>query len=221
MSGCPFHNSTAATPSIMEALKSSTSARHDAAEGHQFQKSLVKGELPREQYAAYLGQLLHVHRTLESLLRNHASSTPAIAAVVKSVQYQEPYLLEDLAFYGLDPARIEPLPATKALAEEMQRVARECPAALLGYHYVMEGSNNGNKFIARALAQAYRLPAGKGLKYLDPYGDQQRPFWMQFKTDMDAQSFTADERQRMLAAADSMFAAIGAISTELAVPVAA
>lgn len=222
MSGCPFHNhGSQAMPSVMEVLKMSTQALHDAAEGHRFQQSLVKGEVSREQYSAYLGQLLLVHRELESLLRTHAGAVPAIAKVVKPVQYQEPYLLEDLRFYSVDATTITALPATDALVREIRESAARDPLSLLGFHYVMEGSNNGNKFIAKALGRSLGLNGIEGMKYLDPYGDQQRPLWMAFKDDMNACGFTPGQMRTLAEAAMKMFRGIGAISAEMSSLVAA
>lgn len=212
---CPF-NHAAGMPTIMEVLKTSTASLHDAAEGHQFQRSLVKGDLTREQFASYLAQLLLVHRALEAELRRHAPTTPAIARVIKPYQFQEPYLLEDLAFYGVDPSRAEPLPATSAIVEEVRRASGADPLSLLGYHYVLEGSNNGNVFIARALAKSFGLTGNEGLRYLNPYGDQQRPYWAAFKDDMNACGFSPVQMKTLATAAMSMFKAIGAISSEMA-----
>lgn len=222
MSGCPFHNNGSdAMPTVMEVLKTSTQTLHDAAEGHRFQQSLVKGEVSRDQYAAYLGQLLLVHRELESQLKAHATNVPAIAKVVKPAQYQEPYLLEDLRFYGTDINTITALPATAALIADIRASAARDPLSLLGYHYVMEGSNNGNKFIAKALGRTLDLSGTGGLKYLDPYGDQQRPLWMAFKDDMNACGFNPHQMRTLAEAAQRMFQGIGAISAEMGSLVAA
>ncbi|MFM9957088.1 MAG: biliverdin-producing heme oxygenase [Phycisphaerales bacterium] len=216
MSGCPFHKpGSDAMPSVMEVLKTSTQSMHDAAEGHAFQQSLVRGEVTREQYAVYLGQLLLVHRALEGELRRHAVALPAIARVVKPEQYQEPYLLEDLAFYGLDVARIVPLASTMALVDEIMSASGRDPLSLLGYHYVMEGSNNGNKFIARAVAKSFGISGHAGLRYLDPYGDQQRVLWTAFKNNMNACGFSPAEMMTLAVAAQGMFRGIGAISAEM------
>jgi len=93
------------------------------------------------------------------------------------------------------------------------RIAASDELALLGMRYVLEGSNNGNRFIARAIRAG--LP-GAPTRYLDPYGEAQRPRWVQFKADMDAVGFEAGQQDRIVAAAQEMFAAIGALSRELA-----
>lgn len=212
---CPFHHANG-MPTIMEVLKTSTASLHDAAEGHQFQRSLVKGDLSREQYGAYLAQLLFIHRALEAELRRHAASTPAIARVVKPYQFQEPYLIEDLAFYGVDAAGVQPLPATASIVNEILNASERDPVSLLGYHYVLEGSNNGNVFIAKALGKAFGLTGVQGLKYLNPYGDQQRAYWAAFKDDMNACGFSPAQMKTLATAAMSMFKAIGEVSSEMA-----
>ena len=74
----------------------------------------------------------------------------------------------------------------------MDRLASEQPMALLGILYVLEGSTNGSKFIARKVRPAYELPAtGEGSAYLDPYGDVQPARWQEFKAAMDALNLPA------------------------------
>lgn len=200
--------------SVMLLLKESTAAQHDAAENHPFQRALVEGRLERTAYAENLAQLFLAHRALERRLRESAETLPAIGAVVTEEQYQEPYLREDLAFFGIDPESIEATPATRALVE---RIEQASPVELLGMHYVLEGSNNGGRYIAKKVRAAYDLEEDKpGTRYLDPYGKAQREKWMAFKATMDEQSFSAEEREKMVAAAQGMFDSIAAIGADLA-----
>ena len=135
--------------------------------------------------------------------------------MVRDYQYQIPYLLEDLEFFGVDPVGIEPLPATRRFAT-MVAAGRDDPLLLLGLHYVLEGSNNGGRFIARHVARAYELAPGAGLRYLDPYGDQQRGSWMAFRDDMGSVDFTPDESTRLVAAAKQMYQAVAELADDLA-----
>ena len=80
---------------------------------------------------------------------------------------------------------------------------------------VLEGSNNGNRFIARNIQRAYELGPAGGVAFLDPYGETQRPKWQEYKNAMGRLPLSAAEHDAMLAAAQAMFRAIGAISTEL------
>lgn len=205
--------------SIGDRLRTETRDLHDAAEQHPFQRALFKGTLPREQYVANLGQLYLVHRALEARIRERMSDTPALAGVVREYQFQEPYLAEDLSHFGVDPSSIQPVPATRALIETIERQGCESPVALLGHHYVLEGSNNGSRYIARNVSRAYGLPmGGSGLRYLDPYGEEQPAKWMEFKTDLLALSLTDREQDIVVGAAREMFAAIAAIGGELFEP---
>ena len=204
-----------ADSATMQILRSSTRAEHDRAEHHDFQRALVKGELSRERYAAWLGQMYLIHDALETALRESADVHESVRSVVRDYQYQVPYLLEDLDFLDVDSGSVEPLPAT---ARFISRVAAgyDDPIFLLGLHYVLEGSNNGSRYIARQVAATYELSPGPGLRYLDPYGDRQREYWLAFKDDMTAAQFSESENERLVAAAKQMYRTVAELSTDLA-----
>lgn len=203
------------TRPIMFELKESTQNLHDQTEHGNFNKELVNGRLPLTQFVESLAQFYLIHRALETQLRSHLPHSPAMAAVVLEYQFQEPYLLNDLAYFGRNCETIQPLPATNEFIARIDAAAAECPAALLGMHYVFEGSNNGSKFIARAIRRAYNLTDGNGTQYLDPYGDQQRDYWQAFKDAMNAQDFADAERHAIVRAASETFAAVMRLHREL------
>jgi heme oxygenase len=203
------------TPTIMLELKTSTQALHDATEDGSFNAQLVKGALPKDRFIDSLEQLFLVHGALERQLKANHVKIPAIGKVVRDYQYQEPYLRQDLEFFGRNIANIKPLPATARFIQKIEDIAATRPVALLGLQYVLEGSNNGSKFIAKAVSRAYQLADGKGLSYLDPYGDKQRERWQAFKDDMNAVSFTQDERAAIVDAACKMFEGMIALHKDL------
>jgi heme oxygenase len=203
------------TPSAMHQLREATRSEHDRAESHTFQQALVRGDLSRTAYATWLGQMYLIHHSLESALREAAASHERVRNVVHEYQYQVQYLLEDLTFLGVDPATIESLSATQRFAAFVAK-AKEDPLVLLGLHYVVEGSNNGSRYIARHVARAYDLEPGPGLRYLDPYGDQQREYWTAFKNDMGSESFTDNETGRLIEAAKQMYRTVADLSDDLA-----
>ncbi len=198
--------------SVMARLRGETGERHAAAERQDLQRRMVRGEISRDEYTTWLGQLLLVHRALERELRACAGD-PRFAAV-KDEQYSEPHLLADLAYLGADAAAIRPLENTAALVATIERTARTSPVGLLGHHYVLEGSNNGNRFIAERLRKTLGL-AGGGLRYLDPYGEEQRAKWAQFKAEMNSLPFSGGDADSMVAAAQEMFDRVAGISREL------
>jgi len=201
--------------SIMLRLKESTQSLHDATEDGTFNQELVKGNLPRDRYVEMLAQLFLIHRALEGHLRRHAASVPAFGSVLRDYQYQEPYLLADLVFFGRDTGTIETLPATKRLVNRIDEIAAREPAGLLGMHYVFEGSNNGSKFISKAVRRAYQLANGDGTRYLDPYGDHQRGYWQRFKDDMNAVEFTPAQRDAIVQTAGETFEGVMKLHGEL------
>ncbi len=204
-------------PSIMARLRESTAAHHDQTESHPFPQDLVAGKLPLAGYVNYLAQMFLIHKPLESALAQWRDSSPHAPAtrLVDSEQFKTPCLLNDLAWFSVDPASIVPAPATRRLMADVDRRAGSRPVSLLGMHYVLEGSTNGGKFIARAAQKAYGLATGAGTNYLDPYRDTQRQRWLQFKSAMDAAEFSAHDADEMADAAAAMFIAIGAIFDDL------
>ncbi len=207
------------TTSLMGRLKATTQTLHDLAENRELQRRLVKGALAREQYVAYLAQLYLVHRGLEQRIRE--AGGPAFEAVLRDYHWRDARLRADLEYFGTVPDGTEPSAATRALLQRIDELAEQQPVALLGMLYVMEGSTNGSKFIARALRKAYGLNDGSGVSYLDPHGDLQKERWVAFKQDMDAVDFSPDEQDAIIDAAKAMFCAIIDLSDELLEPVAA
>ncbi len=201
---------------IMTRLREETAQLHSDTEQGRFQGMLMAGKLPLDAYVASLEQLLLVHRALEAHLQRHAALDTNIKHVLRDYQYQEPYLLEDLAHFGRKTDEIKPLPATEAFIREIDRFATSCPIALLGAHYVFEGSNNGGKYIAKGLSRVYDLNDGKGLKYLDPYGDNQKAYWQEFKSSMEATNLSDDDQNAIVKAAKDTFGAILRIHNALA-----
>jgi heme oxygenase len=210
---------TTAADSIMLHLREATADLHSSAEKSAFQQMLVSGRVSREHYARFLAQMMHVHRALDGALRTARSrgdrAAASINAVVRDVQFQEPYLAEDLAFLGVTvPA--EPSRATREIVSSIEDAARRDPVSLLGFHYVLEGANNGNRFIAKPVARMLGVAPGQpGTRYLDPYGEAQRELWSRFKADMDSVTFDATERDSITRAALAMFHAVERVGAEV------
>ena len=98
--------------------------------------------------------------------------------------------------------------------ERIDEMAASEPVGLLGMHYVFEGSNNGSKYIAKAVRRSYQLD-GDGTRYLDPYGENQRAYWQQFKDDMNSIEFSPAETEALLRAAGETFEGVMQLHKEL------
>lgn len=199
----------------MPRLRESTAELHESVEKHPFQVSLMAGTLSRQAFAEFLGQMWMVHRFLEAQLRVHRGTVPAMEAVVHDYQFKEKHLVADLSFFGFELESVQATPATVRLFETIKNLSEQAPFALLGMHYVLEGSTNGGKFVAKRVSAAFGLVGPDGLRYLDPYGDQQRGHWQTFKQSMDAQDFNPEQQEMLVAAAKTMFSSIGAICEDL------
>jgi heme oxygenase len=202
----------------MQRLKEGTADLHAQAEGHPFQTSLVRGQASAPDYHRWLAQMLGVHETLEHALVALRASHPDWAPILRDDLFQADRLRADLQHHGAEAALRATLPAAAAFRAWIERMRVDNPVALLGVLYVLEGSKNGNRFIARALrrrAGVEEEAQSPGYAYLDPHGETQRPLWLEFRHAMDALTFTPAEADAILAAARETFAAVTRISEDL------
>jgi len=92
------------------------------------------------------------------------------------------------------------------------------PVALLGPLYVLEGSTNGGRFLARVLERSLQIEDRAGLAYMDPYLDRQPEMWAEFKRLADEVQLTPDQRDAVTEAARDTFRAIAEISDSVLPP---
>ncbi|MDX1972190.1 MAG: biliverdin-producing heme oxygenase [Candidatus Sumerlaeia bacterium] len=200
------------TPSgPMQRLKEETWDMHQMAEGQALEQNLIKGTLPKEKYVENIGQRYLIHSRIDSLLKKARIADPRVANIVDDTQFHSESARKDLQFFGIDPLEVEPNEATSAFLDVIQAAFEEAPINLLGIHYVMEGSTNGARFIAKAIRKAYDLEGTAGTYLLDPYGEQQRPNWMRFVQTANAQQYSDAEVTRMVHYARETFRHITAI----------
>jgi len=201
----------------MTALKEATHDQHTRAERHDIQSALVRGELPVESYCQYLIQLRYVHGVLESSLAATAKSNDKVAKVVRESQFRLPAIDEDLAYFNATETDAPMTDATAVLCAKIEDAAANTSTGLLGFHYVLEGSTNGGRFIARAILGVYQCePGGPGTKYLDPYGENHQAEWGRFREDMESLDLTGEETEQVIDAAGDLFDGITAIMDSLA-----
>ncbi len=199
------------TNTIMSRLREETRELHSHAESRPLQQQIARGDVDRDRFAAYLGQLYLVHQKLESALQNAASGNPAIGKLATVDRMRVPDLESDLRFYRLDPNDLEPGAAAIEFHDAIDRMNAEDPVALLGSLYVLEGSTNGGKFLARVLRREWNLDE-EGLSYFDPYGNEQPQRWAAFKSDMEDMGFDTDQQNAIVDAAHLTFKAIADVS---------
>lgn len=200
---------------VMRRLAHATGEPHRVLTLHPLSRDLAAGLLPRGTYVAWLSQLFFIHRALEWHLGRLRSVVPPLAAVVRDHYFHTPALASDLACFGIGLPRLAPLASTSVLIELIDGLAVRAPLALLGLAYVLEQRKNGGRQIAKRARLAYRLRAGFGVAYLDPYGEAQRQRWLDFSVDMEAMGFEPDEIVVIADAARLMFQSLTAILDEI------
>jgi len=203
------------TTSLTQQLREHTAQHHKNAEGRALEQALASGRLPRELFVGMLSQRYVIHRTLEKHLATLGKTAPEVAPLIDSEQFLAPHAEADLRHFGVDVASIKPLKATERLCAQVNEVAAKNPVALVGVHYVFEGSKNGARYLCRVVRHAYGLNGAEGTRYMDPHGERQRPLWEQFKQRLDQLPLEKAQTDDIVAAAASTFDGIGAIDDEL------
>lgn len=224
------HGPTTAAPSaagpsgadprpIGQRLKEDCWDLHQLAEHGDIPRRMATGTIDRPTYARLLAHSLPAHRALDRAIAAHRHEVPLLHELVDDAQLMAPRIEDDLRELGLDPAAQPSSPAASALIGRIDSARRHNPIELFGLHYVREGANNGNRFIAARLRAAWGIPQSSpgGLRSLDPYGESQRPRWAAFKARLDALDPTLSEAQKhsIVAAARDMFTAITELHREL------
>jgi heme oxygenase len=206
-----FRLNTTTMPTIMQRLRAETAEHHARAEGKDLQRAMVTGRITRARYASWLQQMLLVHQALERAI-DRARTECLHLGVVDAHQVHSERIAADLRHHGWDGR--EPA-ATAATSRLIGRIDAADGPTLLGMHYVLEGSMNGNRYIAMSLRKALGLVPGQGDRYLDPYGEQQRARWAAWKEAVDAQEWSPSAADSAVAGAKVMFDGVADISEGL------
>jgi heme oxygenase len=203
------------TTTVMELLRDSTSDMHNSAEANEFQHKLSAAKVQKDELGRYLQQLYLIHQSISNLIEQSKTNNDALRHVVRDYHSDLTCIVNDIEYLGQKPELATPLKATADLVASMIETSKNQTAALLGYLYVLEGSTNGAKFLAKALRNGLELPVDAGASYFDRYGDKQRERWNEFKQAMNEVEFTEDERAKLVSTAAETFQTFGKIGDEL------
>jgi heme oxygenase (biliverdin-producing, ferredoxin) len=209
----PLEKSQSIEESLSAKLKRTTAELHTRAEQSPTMRELAQGKMSREGFTAHLGQLYLLHDGLERRLALLLSSEHRMGHVVKTEQFQTDKARADLEYFGASHETIEASAALSTFLSGLETVAQDRPWALLGMHYVLEGSKNGGRFLARVVRKAYELEVGNGDRYLDPYGESQPATWGTFKTALDSLELSEVESEDVLYGAEKLFELMIALGT--------
>jgi heme oxygenase (biliverdin-IX-beta and delta-forming) len=200
-------------------LKSTTRAMHDDAEGHAFHAELFAPATARACHVRMMGQNLTLQQTFEPLL--FGSKHPVIASLVRPHHARLELLKDDLAALGATAEDLEPLPATRAMADFFRICGEGDSPALLGAFYVIEGATNGGTIIAMRVKQLLNLPDDRGTQFMNPHGQQTAPRWREWKAIVDAADIDDNARTLILHAAGETFRHTGRVMSDAQASLAA
>jgi heme oxygenase len=199
------------SPPLSARLREETADDHHRAERSEFQRLMVGGRLSRDLYAQFLGEMLVVWRALERAAPTLASHG-SLAPLVEARRFRSGDIERDLAV--LNPAIAPRTEAATRFADAIDQLGAARPHELVGTLYVLEGSTNGGRFIAKAVRRAYRLDGHDGTSFLDPYGDEQPELWAAWRAGLDA-AVAEEHHDAVIANAREAFRAVEAIGSEL------
>ena len=210
---------TATEPTLIERLKAGIWDIHEGVtngvqQAPPEEDNIMKGTLPKAKYVASLGQRYLLLRAFEMQLAAARAKSTELASVVTDEQFHAPKSVADLKFFGVDAQKVKALQSTVAAIDFVDACASKGWRHVLAIHYVIEGSNNGARFIAKAVRKAYDLEGLDGTWHLDPYGEEQRGKWKAFGEAFNKLSISDAEMQDMVDVGRQTFAHLNKMGAE-------
>ncbi len=223
---CPFGHGSAKveskvegveTPAVplSEQLKAATKDLHTKAETHPAQVRLVTGLATKADYGAWLAQMWRVHAALDAAVLRLKPGSAHLGALIHDYHFRTERAATDLAFIGY-PQDFANAGAGAFIAKLNAAGVADVPW-LVGVLYVLEGSTNGGRFIARAIQKGLGTKPGEADRYLSPHGEEQGTRWNAFKRGLDELTLSSDERHDVIRGAGETFAAVTALMEDLEV----
>lgn len=184
---CPVKHQTS-TPTRSQQLKAASHATHELLD-----QTIMKSEpfASRENFQKFLRVQLRFHHDIAALYKN-----PALAALIPDLAARQRLELvkQDLADLSGTPEVL----GAPALGAEI-----DLPTAL-GWLYVSEGSNMGGAVLFK-LAAKLGLNESFGARHLAAHPDGVLKHWREFSAALDAVPMSAQDEQRLVAAACAAF----------------
>ncbi|MGV3623660.1 MAG: biliverdin-producing heme oxygenase [Archangium sp.] len=177
------------TPTVREALKSSTAHAHRSLEAAM---NLTGANATRARYVKYLQTLTSVHEALEPRLLGDAELQALLTDLPSRARTEAGK--HDLASLGEERSRTH---FTATLP--MTTVAEK-----LGVLYVLEGSTLGGQVLRRELKSALGV-GDESLRYVSGYGELTGPKWKSFLEALERGVTTDEARRQAISAAQATF----------------
>ncbi|MEO6323881.1 MAG: biliverdin-producing heme oxygenase [Thermoanaerobaculia bacterium] len=194
-------------------LKRDTAEIHERVERLPFFQALRTHELQTLSIVGFMRCLAIVHAVVERL--SSASRTPPVEAVWRVTMPKLPLLTSDLTGLGAEalPSITPAIVQAIELGGELLKLSID-PVALIGFLYVLEGSQNGATYLKQELARGLDVEPEK-LTYFGCYGQATSATWQSFVSLLGSLELSAEEKAVAVRSAVTCFAGIERIVSAL------
>lgn len=175
--------------------------------------NLMQGTLAKYKYVNQVKQRYLVQKGFEEILDRVRKENDFVGSVVTDEQFHADKAAKDLEFFGVEPASCKPLPETEEFLKFCHETADKDPRLVLAIHYIIEGSNNGALFIAKAVQKSYDLEGTDGTYHLQPYGTAIRQKWGEFAAAFNALEMDDELMKEMVKVGRESFHYMNRINT--------
>ena len=183
---------------VLAALRNATHSLHASLASNPAMSRLLDKDYSISEYRAHLGRVLGFFEPLECVASRAAEVDGSVCPLQRSGDVRE-----DLRLMGATPSEIDAL-------ERCQQLPTIAPGGLRGYIYVILGSMQGGRIIARQLRAV--LGQDASLRF---YGDESGRFeaaWASFRSDLEENG--KNDVEAICATAVGIFNAYGAWFSE-------
>lgn len=184
-----------------DCLRRATREDHARLNRHPLLANMTHPDYPLDSYLRVLLAYFHFYRVLE------VSIDEALSSLTLAFDYRPrrklPWLVEDLAHFGLDPDAPGVQPSSA-----FQLPCRLNADGVLGVLYTIEGSSLGGQVISRHLGANPALGDGGGTRFFRGYGEDVDVLWLELVACLDEHLVGGEARRLACDSARLTFASL-------------
>lgn len=204
-------------PRFSEVIREHSRDAHREAEASRFVTALMTGTAEKSAYAMLATQHFYIYEALEAVAET-LREDPVAGQFITENLYRVPSLREDLAAL-IGPHWREtttPLPATRTYADRIRETA-DWPGGYVAHHYTRYlGDLSGGQAVRSRLARHYGIDGDGARFYQFDAISKPKLFKDQYRAKLDAATWDADERMRIVDEVRAAFRLNSAVFAELA-----
>jgi heme oxygenase len=201
------------TEPLNVALMQGSAVIHREAERVPFMVAFFKGELPREAYASYLGQLRVVYEALEDAAASFKDA-PEMGRFYTPELFRLESVSKDLAWFGYDDGPI--LPSANDYADRIRVVAGTEPHRYVAHHWLRYlGYVLGQDILKKLVTKAYGPDAARAF-YAFPDIAEPKAYLGEYHQKMNSLTLDDEQRAAVVDEGNRAFALQIALTEELA-----